>query len=51
MKKEPLPPLSKREKLAVYVLLFLVRILAPWDYESQYKEVISAIETTLKEQQ
>lgn len=42
-------PLSIRERLALYLILMAVRMLAPWEYEHQFKEVVGDIGTIWKE--
>lgn len=41
------PPITKREKVAIIVLLFIVKILNPTGYEHQIKELKEAIEQQL----
>lgn len=41
--------LSSREKLATILVLMLLKILSPWEYEHQFKEVFDQIKQILKE--
>lgn len=40
--------LSKRERIAIRILLFLVALIAPWQYDHQFKEVLSDLKKELE---
>lgn len=41
-------PLTIRERLVIWFVLLIVRVLAPWEYEHQFKEVIGEITDILR---
>lgn len=43
-----LSPLSRRERLVVYLILLLVRILQPWEYEHEFKATLEEVSTLLE---
>lgn len=40
-------PLSKRERIAIRLLLFLIGLIAPWQYDHQFKETLEALKKEL----
>ena len=38
-------PLSRREKVVLWLIMLAIRILAPWEYEYQFTEVVKEITT------
>lgn len=40
--------LTIREKVVLWLVLLMIRIIAPWQYEHQAKEIISEIVNILK---
>jgi len=40
--------LSKRERIAVRLLLFVVQLIAPWQYDHQFKETLEALKKELE---
>ena len=41
-------PLSIRERLVLWLIMLAIRILAPWEYEHQFTEVVQEIVTLVK---
>lgn len=41
-------PLSKRERIAIRLLLLLVQIIAPWQYDHQFKATTEALKQELE---
>ena len=42
-------PLSKRERIAIRLLLFIIALLAPWQYDHQFKSVLEDLKKELRE--
>ncbi len=41
--------ISTRERVVLWLILLMVRILAPWEYEHQFEGVIGELTAILKE--
>lgn len=51
MATEPDPrdrPISKRERIAIRLFLFLIFMLAPWQYNHQYTPLIDELKKELE---
>lgn len=36
-------PITKRERITIWLILMAIQILSPWEYEHQFKDIIAAI--------
>lgn len=48
MSKNSTTPLTIREKLACLLVLTLVKMIQPWEYEHQFTELLTEIKSLLK---
>jgi hypothetical protein len=44
----PRPDLTTREKIVIWLILWAIQILAPWDYSHEHKEHIEALRNLVK---
>lgn len=45
---KPKADLTPRERVCALLILWLIQILAPWEYDHQHKELIEQIKESLK---
>jgi len=45
---EPKADLTKRERVAVYLIIWAVKIISPWEYDHQQKDWIAELKAMLK---
>lgn len=41
-------PLTKRERIGIRILLFICALVAPWQYDHQFKEVLADLKKELE---
>ena len=47
MRTDESAPITTREKLVVVLVVFLIKMLKPWEYDHQFKEFWSEIKDNL----
>ena len=47
--KEMRTRINQRERIALWLIVFALRIVAPWEYDHQYKECLERLDEVLKD--
>lgn len=42
-------PLTKREKLTIYLVIFLIKVIKPFNYSNELDKALAEFDTLLKE--
>lgn len=48
MQKKTQEPINIREKLVIILTLFLVKMIAPWEFDHQFKDFWEEVKATIK---